>query len=145
MTAIMNRPDIPKILPPKHARPSRLRVLTAVLLDVATFVCAMALFVGMCEEVGEAGFTGDWTHLAVGIVGLVGLVQYGARIYAPADDERAWSWGVAACVVCLAVLGTAELWDLLAGGEWEHGLFAIADLAAIAVYLRHVTDREDHR
>lgn len=84
----MNRPDVPKILPAKHARPSLYRALVdglrnadrpwSIGIDLLALACFTA---AMCWEVWEFAQDGEWEHMAIACAALIAGTVYAFRAF----------------------------------------------------------------
>lgn len=88
MTALSNRPDIPEILPAKHARPRRLRAFVDGLRHVdrpwsvgIDLLVLIGFTAALCWEVWEFAQDGEWEHTAIACVALVGGTVYAFRAF----------------------------------------------------------------
>jgi acyl-CoA synthetase (AMP-forming)/AMP-acid ligase II len=96
---VHNRPDIPQLLPPQHARRTRSRrrgALAAGLRhgdrpwSIALDAAVLATFVGLlCWESWEFGVDGEWEHMAAAIAVLIAGAVYAFRVFtADREDHR---------------------------------------------------------
>lgn len=92
---IRKRPDIPNILPSKHARPSLRRVIADRLRNtdrpwsIAVDLLVLAGFtVALCWEVWEFGLDGEWEHMAIACVFLAAGVVYAFRAFTTDREDH---------------------------------------------------------
>jgi hypothetical protein len=108
-------------------------------------VCAVALFLGICEEAWEVAFADSFSlpHLVTEVAFGTAFILYGARLLT--CPEPKFAPGDALFLLLAIGVSVQEVLDFQDGHEWPHlALAAITPLAAAVYLLRcYTTDQDD--
>lgn len=95
MTTATSRPDIPEILPAKHARLKLHQALAAGLrhvdrpwaVGIDALLCVLLIGLMAWEGLYEFAQDAEWQHLAAAIAALIALALHGMRAFTTPDRE----------------------------------------------------------